>query len=404
MKKLVFCSFNVLLACILLCAVSACVNDDEASEPAASQTSQSANNGDNNQVDRNTAGQVAIIVTVDEDGKADGNHSFSKIDDQSFYVDGIKYVIKDDGLAVTGFDKENANGSFCIISQLNYGGKEMKVTSIGDEAFLNYQKKSSQNGVDLIGPYNYIDELIIPESVVSIGQKAFMGCHGLKVIKIPAGIKTISDFTFWGCPDLTTVILPDELIKVGIAAFADCPSLASLVLPKSVTEIGTGALKGCAALSSIHIPSSVEKIGQEAFWLCDALSSITVDEDNTTYDSRENCNAIIETATNKLVYAISNSTIPNSVTWIGEAAYAGCPEMKTLTISSSVTKVEKNAFAACEQLEDIYCYAAEPPHCVSGCPFNQVLADNLTLHVPASAIESYKTDYWGLIKNVVPIE
>ncbi len=96
-------------------------------------------------------------------------------------------------------------------------------------------------------------------------------------------------------------IIPAGVTKIGMYAFRDCTSLTSIVIPSSVTEIGVRAFYNCTSLTSIVIPSSVTAIGECLFEGCTSLTSIIVEEGNSVYDSREGCNAIIETATNKLI-------------------------------------------------------------------------------------------------------
>ncbi|MDD5817429.1 MAG: leucine-rich repeat domain-containing protein, partial [bacterium] len=101
-------------------------------------------------------------------------------------------------------------------------------------------------------------------------------------------------------------------------AFRGCSGLTSVTIPNSVTSIGAYAFENCSGLTSVTIPNSVTSIGYGAFRSCSSLTSIEVERDNSVYDSRENCNAIIETSTNTLISGCKNSIIPNSVTSIGK--------------------------------------------------------------------------------------
>ena len=117
--------------------------------------------------------------------------------------------------------------------------------------------------------------------------------------------------------------------------------------------IGDNAFSGCDSLTSITIPNSVTSIGAEAFSGCESLTSIRVESGNTVYDSRGNCNAIIETATNTLLYGCQNTIIPNSVTSIGAEAFSACSGLTSITIPSGVTSIGEGAFAACSNLTSI---------------------------------------------------
>ncbi len=144
-----------------------------------------------------------------------------------------------------------------------------------------------------------------------------------------------------------------SVTEIDLRAFSSCSGLTSVVIPNTVTSIGDYAFYGCTGLSSLTIPSSVTGISKNAFVSCLGLTAIIVDDENTVYDSRDNCNAIIETTTNKLVAACKNTTIPNSVTSIGEFAFQGLSEITSIVIPNMVTSIGTNAFYGCTGLTDI---------------------------------------------------
>ena len=144
------------------------------------------------------------------------------------------------------------------------------------------------------------------------------------------------------------------LTSINDKAFYYCTKLASIVIPTNVTTIGKSAFFDCEALVSLTIPSSVTNIGVGAFLDCGyGLKSIVVESGNTIYDSRDNCNAIIETNTNKLLYGCNNTVIPNSITSIGNSAFSHCMLMTSIAIPEGITSIGNWAFYNCASLTSV---------------------------------------------------
>ena len=222
-------------------------------------------------------------------------------------------------------------GDVTIPASITYNGKTYSVTSIGNEAFEDCGGLTS---------------VTIPNSVTSIGYGAFSGCSGLTSVTIGNGVTSIVDYAFYGCSGLTSITIPNSVTSIGIFAFSGCSSLTSVTIPNSVTSIGDGAFEYCSGLTSVTIPNSVTSICG-AFDGCSSLTSVTVEEGNAVYDSRDNCNAIIETATNTLIIGCQNTIIPNSVTSIGDGAFSRCTGLTSITIPNSVTNIGNYAFSYC---------------------------------------------------------
>lgn len=149
-----------------------------------------------------------------------------------------------------------------------------------------------------------------------------------------------------------TITFSGDVVSIGEYAFYSCYGLTSITIPNSVTSISNNAFSQCHALTAIMIPSSVTSIGDGAFRSCLGLTSIIVDSNNTIYDSRENCNAIIVTAANKLILGCQNTIIPNTVTSIGENAFRYC-SLDSIVIPSSVNLIETGAFFGCWERKSI---------------------------------------------------
>ena len=208
----------------------------------------------------------------------------------------------------------------------------------------------------------YIYDIVIPSSVnyegttysvISIGEYAFYDCDGLTSIEIPNSVTSIRNYAFMYCSNLPSFVIHNSITSIDEGVFYNCSSLVSIEIPNSVTSIGGSAFYGCTSLTSIRIPNSVTTIENRAFEGCEGLSSIIVDSDNAVYDTREDCNAIIETDSNTLIAGCQNTIIPNSVTSIGSSAFSGCTSLTNIEIPSSITTIGNSAFYYCINLTSV---------------------------------------------------
>ena len=235
------------------------------------------------------------------------------------------------------------------------------VTSIGEWAFYGCSGLTSltiPNSVTSIGDYAFRDcsdltSVIIPNSVTSIGEQAFAFCSSLSSLTIPNSVTSIGKQTFIFCSSLSNLTIPNSVTSIGEWAFAYCSGLSTLTIPNSVTSIGEWAFAYCSGFSTLTIPNSVTSIGNTAFIGCSHLTSIIVEKENVYYDSRSNCNAIIETKSNILIRGCENTIIPNSVINIGKVAFAYCSGLSNLTIPNSVTSIGESAFYECSGLTSV---------------------------------------------------
>ena len=188
-----------------------------------------------------------------------------------------------------------------------------------------------------------LKNLVIGNSVTTIGKFAFTSCTGLQKVTIGNSVTAIGGGAFEGCSGLTTVTIPNSVTDIGGEAFSYCSGLTEVTIPNSVTTIGGGAFKGCSGLTTVTIGNSVTTIGERAFTSCSGLTEVTIPNSVTTIGERAfySCTSLTEVS------------IPNSVTNIGSSAFEDCTELKTVTIGNSVTTIKSFTFSWCTQMESV---------------------------------------------------
>ncbi|MBR5706799.1 MAG: leucine-rich repeat protein [Bacteroidaceae bacterium] len=267
--------------------------------------------------------------------------------------------------------------------------------------------KEQQDGLICIGKVAYEykgtmppnTSIVIPNGIKSISSSAFSDCKGLISITIPEGVTSIGNSTFRDCSNLVSILFPESITDIGTNsfdgtawyenlpngiiyigkvaykykgimpqnssivipegittignnAFAECIGMTSLILPESINSIEFYAFSGCTGLTSISIPKNLSNIDEGAFAGCCNLTSISVSPENTIYDSRNNCNAIIESITNTLLMGCQNTTIPSDVTKIARGAFVDFKGL-TITIPKNVSIIDNGAFTNCSKLTSI---------------------------------------------------
>ena len=355
------------------------------------------------------------------------------------------------------------------------------VTSVGDRAFnscrnlaamivesgnTTYDSRNNCNAIIETATNTLIagcKNTLIPDNVTTIGKWAFLGSIGMTSLTIPKSVTAIGERAFNSCRGLTSIIVEsgnpifdsrdncNAVIETATnTLIAGC---RNTVIPNSVTTIARHSFYSCNSLTAIVIPESVTDIEYGAFIGCSGLTSITVESGNTTYDSRDNCNAVIETATNMLVVGcpstvipgsvtgiakdafnnISSLTaiaIPGSVTTIGKYAFCKCGKLTSIVIPDNVTTIGKSAFFECASLEDITigsgidvrhgigseafavcpkikrvtCKAAEPPVIVRNVFANGAALGAIDLYVPTGSVQLYQeANIWSEF-HIIPAD
>ena len=325
-------------------------------------------------------------------------------------IDGINYELVSNTKEATVIKKNSGKytGNVVIPASVTYDGVEYSVTGTGYAAFYECSSMTSitiPNSVTVIGimtfigctgltsvhisdiaawckitipnyydnPLNYahhlylgeeeIKDLVIPNSVTSIGNYTFQYCSGLTSVSIPNSVKNIGNSAFLGCSGLTSVTIGNGVTSIGGNAFGGCSSLTSITIPNSITSIGGSAFINCTSLTSIIIPNSVTSIGGSAFSGCYFHYSSFIN--NSTLMNSNNWGATLvdkETEDGLLIkdntivkcrpWAIS-VTIPNSVTSIGGSAFYECYYLTSVTIGNSVTNIGYEAFYNCSGLTSV---------------------------------------------------
>lgn len=342
--------------------------------------------------------------TLDENGTLTitGNGSidfgafrgFGKEDDKRV----IKKVVISSGMIGIG------NFAFENCSDLKSVEIPASVTSIGSAAFKDCSGLESMNIDEANTTYEN------PEGSNAIVEKSSKTLvAGCKNTKIPDDVKIIGAYAFCGCSDLKSIEIPDNVSEIQVAAFDDCSNLTAIHIPAGVDKIALGVFMGCSNLNSITIdsanrsyespgnanaiidkgtmtllegsnntviPEGVKRIWQNAFAErihlksitipasvtsivgmpfsdCDSLEEIKVDADNAIFDSRNNCNAIIESATNTLIAGCGKTVIPEGIETIGDLAFERVKTLTHVTIPKSVTEIRGYAFERCENLSTV---------------------------------------------------
>ena len=213
-------------------------------------------------------------------------------------------------------------------------------------------------------------------TLTEIGAGACQNCKNLTEIRLPETIQKIGDLAFYGCENLYKCDLPENLEEIGFLAFANC-KIMEVEFPRSLTILCSDAYQRCP-IKNVFIPNTLsfkdaptyqEYINNQVLREhynsvipsssspligCLELETIVIEEGHPVYDSRDDCNAIIRTATNELIKGCCNTTIPDGIVEIGRSAFGSCKKLTEISLPSSIKIIKSGAFKSCENLEKIH--------------------------------------------------
>lgn len=342
------------------------------------------------------SGDVSIPSVVEHEGKKYGVTSIGA--KAFFFCLDLTSVNLPEG--ITSIE----NDAFAYCEKLSSISLPHSLISVGNRAFMGctFPTIDIPESVVHIGTgaflYSELETVVIPNSITCISDSLFGDCYHLVSITIPNSVTTIGKYAFSCCQKLLSMDIPDSVTSIGCGAFwgswfhsftlpgsiTEIPEnlfygnhmLVSVTIPESVTTIGKQAFQFCESLESIEIPNgttciedsafaycrgmisasiskSVAQIGKNVFLDSWSLTSIVVDEGNPFYDSRNDCNALIETASNTLLAGCMNTVIPDGIARIEESAFENCSGLTSIVIPGSVTNIGERAFLQCSALESV---------------------------------------------------
>ena len=291
------------------------------------------------------------------------------------------------------------SGGITVPATINVSGVEYAVTSVGENT-------GEDSGMVCFNDGDQITSITISEGIKEICNFAFHNCTSITSVDIPVGLTRIGIYAFYGCTSLTSVFFPgNDLVEIGNRAFCGCTALeeASFGQARGLTTIGDFAfadtkLKEATIspnvttlghgvyqrtdIKELFIPEKVTSIGVSLCGGCPNLEKILVDWSNPKYDSRAECNAIVEKETNTLITTCKTTEIyktvtkigygayygstftsfevPENITAIGEAAFQYCTDLTSLKIPTNVTSLGRGILDHCGKLETVYVYYQEP--------------------------------------------
>lgn len=280
-------------------------------------------------------------------------NSLSKVD--SIYVSDTIEKISYDAFCFSSLQELSLPNLECIEGDL----------ILNNNIILEIRNLETLSEDTLINAGKNIFKLILPKNLTYIENDSFNGWTNLQEISLDNEYyKTIDGVLYTA--DYETIIrypiahnlekyeIHSSTKKINENCFNNCINLKELIISDNVTNVGAYSLNNLISLSKLTIGKSVEELDYKLFQGTYNIDDLIVVDNNYYYDSRNNCNAIVETLTNKVIYGTKNTIIPDSIEVIGQYAFYNNTNLKNIVIPQNVVTIEKYAFWMCSSLENVY--------------------------------------------------
>lgn len=293
---------------------------------------------------------IGLLDVEGNEVQISGRNQLIITDNESIFIisaDGGIIGLKDEYSIIEGCV------SYCSLNEITIPKQvdNIEITYIEDSAFehvYNLKKVTMYDNIEYIGYRAFADcgdlnTIILSNNIERINESTFLYDHNLYEIVIPDSVTIIDSWAFEYCNSLQNIKFPDSLVEIGSEAFKSC-NIYELNLPESLEYIGPHSFSNCGQLTELYIPENLTSIGTGAFTNCYNVNSIIVNENNPNYDSRNNCNALIDTNEDILLKGCTNTIIPNDIKEIADSAFYGSYEKDTISIPTSVVSIGSYAF------------------------------------------------------------
>ena len=337
--------------------------------------------------DNNEISQVIAVKQETDTSKIYYTTTDSNIVSISTYTDwgGAQIVSNtyENGQGVITFDREITtigNNAFYERPNLKEIHIPNSVLTIGNSAFarcVNLEKVNLPGSAIEIGTWIFayctlLNDVTIESGITTIPEYSFAYCSSLTEIKIPDSVKLIDNDAFKGCSSLTSIIIPNSVSKIGEFVFRGCSSLKDVTIGSGITSIPGGSFAGCSSLEEITIPDNITRIGGNAFYGCSSLEEITIPDSVVEIGTRAfsgctNLSAFygkFASADNRALvidgqlsafapYGLTEYSIPDGVTAIGDSAFSHCENLTSINIPDGITSIGMNVFEYCSSLTSV---------------------------------------------------